>query len=133
MVKSCILLHRDYNVIIFKGIPWELTEKILFQEICPLMKPNVRHQQQSHLFTKWQNVLTCKFTINQLLFYYKWMQALLWSGTASSGAGIIKCGRYDKAGQSGAIITKVVQWWRQLRQTEEGNRFPQLTPILIRE
>ena len=70
-------------------------------------------------------------------FYYKGVQALLWSGTASSSAGIIKCGRYYKAGQlllqSRAIITKVVQYRRQLRQTGEGNRFPQLTPILTPE
>ena len=70
-------------------------------------------------------------------FYYKGVQALLWSGTASSSAGIIKLGRYYKAGwpllQSGAIITKVVQHRRQLRQTVEGNRFSQLTPILIPE
>ena len=70
-------------------------------------------------------------------FYYKEVQALLWSGTALSRAGIIKWGRYYKAGkhflQSGAIITKVVQYRRQLRQTGEGNRFSQLTPILIPE
>ena len=70
-------------------------------------------------------------------FYYKGVQAWLWSGTASSSAGIIKWGRYYKAGQlllqSGAIITKVVQYRRQLRQTGEGNRFWQLTPILTPE
>ena len=51
-VKSWILLHRDWNVIIFKETPWELTEKIFFQEICPLMNANVRHRQKSHLFCK---------------------------------------------------------------------------------
>ena len=35
---SCILLHGDWNVIIVKGIPLELTEKILFQEICASRK-----------------------------------------------------------------------------------------------
>ena len=63
--------------------------------------------------------------------------ALLWSGTASSSAGIINWGRYYKAGQlllqSEAIITKVVHYGRQLRQMEKGNRFSQLTPILISE
>ena len=70
-------------------------------------------------------------------FYYKGVQASLWNGTAWSSAGIIKWGRYYKAGelllQSRAIITKVVQYRRQLRQTEEGNRFSQISPILIPE
>ena len=35
--------------------------------------------------------------------------------------------------QSGAIITKVVQYRGQLRQTLEGNRLSQITPILISE
>ena len=65
------------------------------------------------------------------------MQALLWNGTASSSAGIIKLGRYYEAGQLllqiGAIITKVVQHRRQLRQKGLGNRFSQLTPILTPE
>ena len=67
-------------------------------------------------------------------FYYKGVQALLWSEIASSSAGIIKWSRYYKAGQlllqSGAIITKVVQYRRQPRQTGESNRFWQFTPIL---
>ena len=46
-------------------------------------------------------------------------------------------GQYYKAGkhflQSGAIITKVVQYRRQLRQKGEGNRFWELTPILTLE
>ena len=29
----CIFLHEDENVIIVKEIQWELTEKILFQEV----------------------------------------------------------------------------------------------------
>ena len=70
-------------------------------------------------------------------FYYKGVQALLWSGTASSSAGIIKWGRYYKAGQlllqSGAFITKVVQHRRQLWQSGNGNRFWQLTPIVVPE
>ena len=35
--------------------------------------------------------------------------------------------------QGGAIITKVVQYRRQMRQTEEGNRFWQLTPLFTPE
>ena len=70
-------------------------------------------------------------------FYYKDVQALLCSGTALSKAGIIKWGRYYKAGkhflQSGVIITKEVLHRRQLRQTGDGNRFWELTPILTPE
>ena len=32
--KDYIFLHGHYNVIIVKDIPWERTEKIMFQEIC---------------------------------------------------------------------------------------------------
>ena len=36
--KICIFLHGDSNVIMFREIPWELTENIFFQEICALWK-----------------------------------------------------------------------------------------------
>ena len=35
--------------------------------------------------------------------------------------------------QGGAIITKVVKYRRQMRQTGEGNRFWQLTPLFTSE
>ena len=51
-----------------QGIPWELTRKILFQEICPLMKANFTHLQKSHLFYK--------KTINQCSLYLAILKTL---------------------------------------------------------